>query len=453
MALDRKAMFAKAAEKRKQEKEESSNRSFWSGEYENTYWMALQTDGLRVFRILGDPLADRHDGSDPKKIFMSRIKADNGSSFFCIWPDRNTDADWILWRIYDLVTKGKMVGSGEARHKVFDYDKTHPECFRRVVYNDRENNQYEKGWYPQAKVIMNVIDRHDPEFHKNVKHTKLLSSKASENSEKPGNFFFEWGVPVSCYNTIWDEVVEYSGDWLDYDICVKKVNSQPYYFAYHGVNDAHKIKEVANLVVDGPLTPEELALERYNLDEMFGVTSYTKIKAKLGNFIKKVDTDFSVNFTKELEALVEKEQAQWKAEGRNQFGYKNSEKPTKHESNNEEVYDEYASDQNAFESAEIPAYNKPKIQDEYTDNRAVAEEVKVRKTSIDWEGLANGSYNGTKYLGINEMTQEEKDMVVSINQDGSFVYKEGLEILKNTKNNFKSPTKFHVDPLSGEIWS
>jgi len=442
MALDRKAMFAAAQKKRQIEKEEESNRSSWSGEYENTYWMALQTDGIRVFRILGCPMSDRHDGTDPKKINVARIKADNGGSFYCVFPDKQSEPNWILWKIWDLVTKGTMVGSGKSRHKVYDFEKSHPECFRRVVYNDTENNPYEKGWFPQARVVMNVIDRQDPEFHKNTNHSKLLSSKGKENTSKPGTFFYEWGVPVSCYNTIWDEVVEYSGDWADYDVCVKKLDDTPYYTAYHGVNDAHKIKDASKFVVDGPMTPEEEKLERYDLDEMFRVTPYTKIKAKLGNFIKKVDVDFGTNFSKELETLVEQEQARWKSEGRNANGYINAPKTTHTTESVKQmgIEDEYDEDP-------VPAY-----EEEYSDRRVSSEPERIRRVEIDWAGLADGSYNGTKYLGVNKMTPEEKALVLAVKEDGSFVYKEGLEILKNTANGFRSPASFHVDPLSGEVW-
>lgn len=443
MAIDRKAMFAAAKEKRKQEIEESKNRGSWSGEYDTTYWCALQNDTCRVLRILSNPLSDRQTPYDMKKINVSRIKADNGGMTYIIFPDHKTNADWILWRIYDLVTKGVLVGSGKSRHKVFDYQDSHPECFRRVVYNDRENNQYEKGWTPQARIIMNIIDRHDPEFHKNTKHSKLLSSKASEIQDKPGNFFYDWGVPSACYNHIWDEVVEYNGDWADYDIAIKKTDSEPYYIAYHGVDDAKKIGDAAKYVVDGPLTKEEESLELYNLDEMFNVTSYTKIKAKLGNFIKKVDTDFNVNFTKELEALVEKEQAQWKAEGKNQFGYKPSETKT---SAKQEVIEEDVEADLAPYAKEEETYETKRITNE-------AEPVRVRRSSIDWDALYNGSFNGVKYLGVPEMTDEEKAMVISVKDDGSFVYESGHEILKNTKNQFMSPSEFHVDPLSGEIFN
>lgn len=445
MAIDRKAMFAAAKEKRKQEIEESKNRSTWSGEYDATYWAALQNDSCRVFRILSNPLSDRHTPYDMKKINVARIKSDNGGMFYCIYPDHKANPNWFLWKVYDLITKGTFVGSGQSRHKVFDYQDNHPECFRRVMYNDKENSQYERGWLPQTKVVMNVIDRHDPEFHKNTKHSKLLSSKASENQEKPGNFFYDWGVPISCYNHIWDEVVEYSGDWADYDVAVKKTESEPYYTAYHGVDDAKKIGDSAKYVVQGPLTKEEEALELYNLDEMFAVTSYTKIKAKLGNFIKKVDTDFNMNFTAELEALVEKEQAQWKAEGKNQFGYKSS--------SNVEKKTMTPEPSNVVEEEEDIEGDIPNFEENnYEDKRISEQPVAVRRSVIDWDALANGSYNGTKYLGVPEMTDAEKEMVVAVNEDGSFVYKEGLKILKNTKNDFYSPMPFHVDPLSGEIF-
>jgi len=440
-------MFAAAKEKRKQEKEEQNNRGSWSSEYENTYWASLQTDNVRVFRIIGYPLSDRQSGTDPKRINLSKIRSDNGSQFYCIFPDHKSNPDWILWKIYDLVTDGSFTGSGKSRHKEYKYQQSHPECFRRVVYNNTEGNAYEKGWTPQTKVIMNVIDRMDPEFHKQTRHSKLLSSKCNPIKDKPGNFWYDWGVPIACYNTIWDEVVEYAGDWADYDIGIKKLDDTPFYMAYHGTNDAHKMKEVSKYVAQGPMTPEEEAYELYDLDEMFAVTSYTKIKAKLGQFIKKVDTDFGMNFSTELDLLVQQEQAKWKAEGKNQFGYKPSEKKAPEKTPGAMPYDSFTDSEDP-----IPAYVPDTADTAQVADRQASAPTRVAPVEINWAALADGSFNGTKYLGVPLMTDAEKAMVIGINEDGSFKYQPGLEILKNTKNQFMSPEAFHVDPLSGEVW-
>jgi hypothetical protein len=54
------------------------------------------------------------------------------------------------------------------------------------------------------------------------------------------------------------------------------------------------------------------------------------------------------------------------------------------------------------------------------------------------------------------MTNEEKAMVESVNEDGSFVYRavngKKPKVLLNTGSQFRSPDSFHIDPLSGDLF-
>lgn len=55
------------------------------------------------------------------------------------------------------------------------------------------------------------------------------------------------------------------------------------------------------------------------------------------------------------------------------------------------------------------------------------------------------------------MTDDEKDMVISVREDGSFEYVNSfngveLDLMNNPSSNFISPDLFHVDPLSGDIF-
>lgn len=437
----RKAIFEKAKKKREEEKAKKSSGAY-SGEYESIHYVALSTDAERVVRLLGLPKDCREQPTDAKLSYIGMLKADDGKKTRIIFPDHQTHKNWILWRIIDLVLDGKMVGSGDSRHREYTYEKVHPECFKRVRYNDNETNPYESGFYPTAFVNINCIDRSDMEWHKENKHTKLLSKRASRIGDSD-NFYFDTGIPVGCYNMIFDECVEPFGDWEEYDVVIKKLNDNPWYKVLSGTADFNRISDVSKqLVVDGPLTDEERSWERYDLDQLYGVTSYSKIKAKLGDFIKKVDVDFKKNFYAELEELVEKEKAQWKAEGKDDFGRTPSEGKAMS-----------TDDWKEEEKEDIPAEELVPTPTSEEEKPAQRPAVRTRvPAGLDWNALYDGSYNGTKYLGVLEMNDEEKASVLGVADDGQFIYKKECRLMEDQVTKFKSPDFFHVDPLTGEIF-
>ena len=283
----------------------------------------------------------------------------------------------------------------------------------------------------------------------------VLSKRASKIGDSD-SFYFDTGIPQMCYNTIFDEVVEPFGDWEEYDIVIRKLNQQPWYKAYSGAHDFNRLSDVAKtLVVEGPLTEEERSWERYDLDQLYGTTSYSKIKAKLGEFIRKVDVDFKKNFSEELDALVEKEKEQWKSEGKNEWGYKSE--PKKSEVMSAKDWEAGSEEHVVDDEDLVPKYT------EAAPAEAPKEPVdpprrSAKRAEIDWVGLADGTYNGKKYLGVPKMTDEEKDFVIGIREDGSFIYKSVMPDGKETAlwaddtSSFLSPSFFHVDPLSGNEW-
>lgn len=444
MGMSRKEIFEKAKLERQKEKDRGSFGQFNSGEgSEGAVYAALSPEMGRVVRIFGNPLVMRDKPTDPKLVFISLILGDNGKKFRCVWPGKEHDPDWILWKIYDLVSSFSMNGMGDEREKIYTYKRSHPECWRRVVKNNNEENRYENGWRPTGYVVINVIDRHDPEFHKEKKHSKILSKKASEMSN--GDFWYEPGIPITAYNAIWDNVVEFYGEWDNYDISVRKLKDKPWYNAYHAIEEAVKLSTAEKKVtVDGPMTAEELAYELYDFDQLYKVTSYTKIKAKLGKFIRKVDADFDEHFTEELEKLVEEEQAQWKKENKNS-----------HQAEYESVEDSSDEDEDSVEEEKVEVKERPKKDSVEPKTRTPKREV--TQEEIPWDKLADGTYNGIEYVGVLKMTEEEKKMVIKVKSDGSFEYVkewegEEVEILKSTVTDFLSPAQFHVDPLSGEVF-
>lgn len=460
--MSRKEIFEKAKLERQRERENSQSGSFTSGAgTEGAVYAALSPEMGRVVRLYGNPLVVRDQPTDPKLVFISFILGDNGKKFRCVWPDKNSQPDWILWKIYDLVASFSMKGYGEERERVYNYKRSHPECWRRVVKNNNEENRFEQGWRPTGHVVMNIIDRHDPEYHEKTKRSKLLSKKASEMSS--GDFWYEAGIPITAYNAIFDNVVEFYGPWQEYDISVKKLKDKPWYTAYHALEEAIKLSPAEKKVtVEGPMTEEEENYELYDIDQLFRVTSYTRIKATLARFIRKVDTDFDTNFSEELEKLVEEEQKKWKEEQEKQEKDEPKKAPSKKKVEEEEV--EYEADEavvdddeESFDEEEVVEGVKERPKKKSAEIRTRTPKREVAKEEIPWDKLADGSYNGTEYLGVPEMTDEEKEMVVRVKTDGSFEYVkewkgEEVELLKSTVTDFNSPAQFHVDPLSGEIF-
>lgn len=462
-------LFAMAKKKRQEEKQRQSERGNWtSSEASSIAYVALQTDGERVVRLLGLPVSDRMLPTDAKQIEMASILGDDGKRFRCIFPDHRENKSYILWRIYDLVLAGTYSDGADGRRvKTYTYQNIHPECFRRVMYNDNPENKYEKGWKTTTSILINCIDRSDPEWHKEHKHTKLLSKRASEVGDS-GKFYYEAGIPTACYNAIFDDVVEWAGDWEEYDVVLKKMSSSPWYKALQATQEYMKLSEPSKaIVVDGPLTAEERAYEMYNLDELFPVTSYRRIKEKLGEFIKKVDVDFKKNFSQELDELVAEEQRRWKEEGKNEWGFKVEKKQVTNSASDIESYrkeEHLVEDDELVPSAPATAQTQaPKAEDKAPWESAEEEDVPVRtrtavapapSAEIDWDALADGTYNGKVYKGVPYMTQEEKDYVLGVNEDGSFLYKkvQGVHILRNESSDFRAPEFFHVDPLSGDMF-
>lgn len=429
MENSREKLFELAKKKRKEQKEKEDNASFAS--FEEIAYTALELEEDKVIRIIGNPILSRDKGTDPKLSHISMIIGDNDKKFRCIWPSKSEDPTWILWKIYDKVMAYDWDSANNV--KKFHNISSHPTIFKRVAKNNSEN-QFETGWRPSKFVHINVIDRHDMDYHRTNKHLKVLSKKVTENN---GKFWYEPGVPEFLYSKIWDEIVEYNGDWQNYDIVVKKLDEAPWYNAYHCEDDIKKISEdVRPLLSSKNLTEEELMWEGYDFDKLFAVTSYSKIKAKLGKFIKIVDLELNTKFTEELEHLVEIEEKEKLEKG--------AQKEVKKLEDDDDVDLELESE---------PALKQePKVKEEVKTRSK-----KVEESSIPWSKLSDGSFNGKKYLGISSMTEEEKSMVVKVNDDGSFQYVptfKGREVslLKNPSSNFISPEDFHIDPLSAEIF-
>jgi hypothetical protein len=347
---------------------------------------------------------------------------------------------------------------------------THPDLYNRCAKNNNLDNAYEKGWKFSAVVLVNVIDRANYDWHLENKKYRLLSKKASSWQDKT---FFDVGVPDMLYKLIEDDIVACDGNvcWEDYDIVIKKVAESPWYKVYHGVDDARKLDaDVKALVQDRGLTPEESSWTMNDIDKLFPVTTYKRVKDKLGLFFQRVDKAFNTRYYDELLGFVEKEEAE-RAEKAMEFPPKDKEDEAPSEENARN-----ANAESAARPAEAAASGAPKAEEAPAVSKpAAAASPPVRKaadtgtepkphpmTPDIWDALANGTSpycrkdsagNPMPYLGIPAMTDGERAFVRGVFDDGSFDWApEGGEIYECAKSKFNSPEKVHVDPLSGAVF-
>lgn len=416
--MSRADAFAKAKEKHKKEQIEKASRGK-GGDFvfEDIKFVALETNKESVFRLLGLPYSSREIGSDVKLIDMSMILCDDDKKSRFIWPTVEENPNWILRKVFNKVMDYTW-NSAESK-KEYKYAASHPAIFNRVFKNDKPEQTYESGWQPKSVCLWNVIDRSDIDWHRENKKTKVLSKKLSIYGPNNDKVWYELGIPKYLYDIIWNNIVEYSGDWIDYDVVLSKSSETPWYKAFHGIDEVKKISvESKNLVFDGPLTDEEKSWEMYDFDKLYKVSSYSKIKNKLGIFIQRVDATFGTKFSKELDELVAEEAAKSKE---NIDKPKIENKPT------------------------APA--TPEIKNSKPSRTPKVKEVKEDKTSrINWNIVAE------TYEGALKLSDSEKEAVLSINDDGTWSYDidDSDELYECSNCQFESPGSFNTCPNCGK---
>jgi hypothetical protein len=470
---DTRAKFEAAMKARKQQKAEEAVRqnSGGFGGYPDIPWAALHQDKQQVFRFAGLPYLVREKGTDSKRIFVAMILGDDDKKFRCIGPNPDDRKDWILYRVMNKVLDRKWNKDKPSSKGKGDWDYinavTHPDLYNRCAKNNNLDNAFEKGWKFSAVVLINVIDRANYDWHFKNKKYRILSKKASESQDKT---FFDVGVPDMLYKLIEDDIVANDGNvcWEDYDIVIKKVSENPWYKVYHGVDDVKKLDaDVKALVQDRGLTKEEISWEMNDIDKLFPVTAYKRIKDKLGLFFQRVDKAFNTRYYDELCKLVEEEEAE------------RAEKAMKFPPDDEEVLPEDSVQEANAESssrlAEMTVLNdaasssdsentlKTVVAAPLSPIQSAASSSSIKKshsmTPEIWEGLANGTSpycrkdengNSMAYLGISGMSDADKAWVQGVFDDGSFDWlPEAGMLFEGADSCFLTPEKCLIDPLSG----
>jgi len=420
---DRKMAFAKAKEQHKKEQAEKATRGSGNFEFDEVNYVALENGRETVVRLMGLPYPFRESPTDVKLINMSMITGDDDKKFRCVWPTKDENPHWILRKVYDKVMSYQW-NSAESK-KDFDNAAAHPTIFNRVFKNGKPEQTYEGGWFPKPICLWNVIDRADLEWHKENKKTKVLSKKLSMYGPNNDKIWYETGVPLYLYDIIWNNIVEYSGDWEEYDVVLSKSSETPWYKAFHGIDEIKKIAPESKLLVkEGLLTEEEKSWVKSDFDKLFPVTSYGKIKKKLGLFIQQVDATFGTNYSAELEELAATEEAaKPKAEDKPETKSEVTNKPS-------------APSQPETEAAPTRTSRQ----------RKVTEDVTVE--GINWIAQTE------TFEGIAKLTEAEKAIVESINDDGTWSYAldDSDELFECSNCQFESPGAFHSCPNCGHAF-
>ena len=482
---DSQSKFAKAMAARNAEKAEEAARKANGGSYGNYVdipWSALAPNVEKVVRLIGGPCVEGREPTDCKKIFTSMILGDDDKKFRVFAPDPKERKDWILHKIikevlsYDWDPDG-IAPDGRKGVRIYHHAKSHPDIFNRVMKNNKVDNPYEDGWKFSASMIFNVIDRGAMDWHRDQKQLRLLSKKAGAPDEK-GKVWFDYGVPTTVYNLIVDDILSMDGntDWNDYDIVIKKLSDDPWYKVYHGIDDAKRISdETKKLVHAGPLTDEERSWKPWDLDKLFPITEYKRIKDHLGIFIQQVGKVFGKPWYEELCELTEKEEAEkakQKAEQAPATAVPDhptlSEAPVNTapaEAPEVEVenpaldpYSQPAAKPAAAPAAQpaapaqaAPAQTRPSFAPAPKEEPKPVANPLSKMTEEKWKGLMDGSLTGRVYQGVAKMTPEEKALVLDVNMEtGTFVWDERAgDLYEGASSGFPSPACVHVDPFDG----
>ncbi len=434
------AIMAEQEAKIKAEEAKGSNN--YSGDYKSDFneiqWVApkLSVDKVKskipvAFQMLSMPDIQMFKNK-PTRIYtfeQSKITGDDGKDFFCNWSD---DQNWILRRVMNAVTKGNWIKTGEfkkdgktpKKKKTFHYEGTKE--LDRVLHNGKEPFNYNgkmienKGWYPKAKTIINVVDLRDLDYHFETGKAKLLSSKIAITTKDDGTkmVFPETGIGHYTYTEqLFNGVIKKAydnqrlKDHRSFPILFEATDSMPYYKFYFGSeNTALEAfgQEMKDIVARWyGLTPAEKEklnnLELINVRKYWKPTSYSKLFSKLGQFFKAVDGLTGQNFYNELESLVAREREQWEKEKAQKKLEEKTNTPVTNEAPTTEITNDL-----------------PSSVEEDSNELQTRTQTRARPSNNDvpfWKTLDENEYKGLSLL-----TEDMKKTITGKNVDGSLNY-------------------------------
>jgi hypothetical protein len=342
--------FQLALQKRQQadkEREDAKNNQQW-GDYEQTEAVGLINEKEIVGRIIGNPIETRSKSTDPKLILQSEVVKDDKKGYWKLnWPVvekngyMNPDPNWLPTRFMKKVFDGKWTKYTEAdidgkkivkregkiintetkskyNEGEFRYYNTSTEIFKLLKYgNSKEGELYPKDFEPSKRVVTNWLDRMNSWCSDN-KHFKLLCAAKNPYEIKKDDgttntiYFTSTGIPNALYDMIMNHCKAVGT--LDIDLVIIKNNKLQAKYEVWDITDVKYITpESVKIGKKERLSDEEKLYEAYDLDKLYKVSSYHKIKKVLGSRFALCDAELGTSFMKELDALVEQEKTEWEA--------------------------------------------------------------------------------------------------------------------------------------------
>lgn len=443
-------MFQKSKELHQQQKAEEAQKSDFGG-FEQINYTAWVTPGFKTVRLLGNPLNVRNsDPYSPKIVDETMIVGDDGKRFRCIYPRLDENPNHILRKI------SKEIASYDwddvQKVKKYHIADSHPDILKRIVSNclpEQRPNAIDTGWRPSAYVVWNVIDREKMDWHKENKHTMLFSKKASPIKGKDGEYFYSIGVPYTLYKGVHENIVNWAFDWEDYDVIVRKLTEEPWYKVFHAsesmkfIDDYPKYDEIKEYGLR-PLTDEEAGWERYNIDELFPVTSAAKIKKHLSQFIREVDAEFDKNYMDLLDKEIELEEKEKAKASSNETYSAPTNEPEPEKSAQDDYMDQVEQDEAEQARPERQA-RKPRAEAATTEKAMTPEKAVAEK---NWDFFKQAPYN---FTGMDMLTEENLADIVGwdeVRQEFTYDPSAG-DVYDCPECGFGAPGSFEYCPKCG----
>lgn len=324
------AFVNQVSEEQKEQLERKSRGS--SGTYtpEEIKWVGLPENKMEIVRLVGRPPRGTANQTtyDMHEIFTSELKDDDGKVMKLNLPVREdiSEKDHLMWRIIDSVMRVTWVKDSKGKsQKVYENELKYPDVFAKVAKAgfdpEKDKNKYKwtRGWAGQKVLIANAIVRSASKWHKENKHTVLLSKNVNTSEDGTKEYPFV-GIASYGFVELLSDISGKYGPLEKYDLGITRtgVMNSPYKM----INASRMVeanfldevdKDIQNLIVVGPLTDEELDYDRYEIGRLFKPTPYGKIKRRLGKTIKSIDSALRTNYYDELTKLAEAEAEEAKA--------------------------------------------------------------------------------------------------------------------------------------------
>ena len=222
-----------------EELDRSKNRGKGSNfTFDHLQWFGLEPKKTKVVRFIGNPsfLPSKNvrKPSDCKVVRIAKILDDKGSAREMILPE---DTDHVVWQLINRVKdKGRFIETpndpdGKKGHWEYPNKTKHPEVFAIIersnipLSEDRVKIGLEGyGWEGRKNLIANIIDRTNYAWHKENKHTALLSKNVNIKKNDDGTLreFIDKGVPFAGLSNVLNKLIGDEGNWSKYDVAIDR---------------------------------------------------------------------------------------------------------------------------------------------------------------------------------------------------------------------------------------